>query len=371
MIPVLFVNEGKSTILNGLIGAIKFLSGFSAGKGMTESLQLHEHTDGIIYGDTPVNSPLFSTLTFPVFTLEILSLFVKIKGLSDVKLRKKAAKSITKALRSDGRFKLIFVATVEAGRVRPDDVTTINLVLDAINHPVEYGVIVNKVTRKFVLKVTNSEENFNAIFGGFNTGERKTDHFFYMEKKEELDDEDNKLAVMPEDLRNFIYNTVPDTIIFKEHVSEVKTDEFERMKEKFAAEIEEIKQNSLKREEAFQQTIAALERDREVMAKQREEQDRKFKEDYDKMQAELQRERDNHRAEMQRKLDEFQQQISQANESNKQALDQQKREYEARMQQIENDNAAKQQKMQQQITELQKRPAPSGGGGGGGWCSIF
>ena len=82
-----------------------------------------KHSDGRYYGDTP--------------------------GLSDTMMRKEAAEEITKALSKNGMYKLIFVVTVEAGRAREDDVSTTNLVLAAIHHKIHYGIIVNKVTKKF------------------------------------------------------------------------------------------------------------------------------------------------------------------------------------------------------------------------------
>ena len=78
---------GKSTILNGLIGQVKFECGFKAGEGLTKALQLIKHTDGITYGDTP--------------------------GLSDIKIRELAAQEITKALKRNGKFKQINSTTLQ------------------------------------------------------------------------------------------------------------------------------------------------------------------------------------------------------------------------------------------------------------------
>ena len=75
-----------------------------------------EH-NGITYGDTP--------------------------GLSDVKYRKEVAQEITKALKQNGIYKLFFVASVEAGRVRPDDIITIHLILNSIQIKVNYSIIIN------------------------------------------------------------------------------------------------------------------------------------------------------------------------------------------------------------------------------------
>ena len=93
---------GKSTLLNAIIGAPIFRSGVRFGSGLTNALQLHYHpVNGITYGDTP--------------------------GLADCKLRQRAASEISKALKSgDDDYKLVFVMTLEAGRVRPSDKDTMN-----------------------------------------------------------------------------------------------------------------------------------------------------------------------------------------------------------------------------------------------------
>ena len=43
---------GKSTVLNGLLGELRFKSGFSAGRGLTADLQ-KEEANGNVYMDTP------------------------------------------------------------------------------------------------------------------------------------------------------------------------------------------------------------------------------------------------------------------------------------------------------------------------------
>lgn len=52
-------------------------------------------------------------------------------GLADIKLRKQAAKAITEALKRDGNYQIFFVITLEAGRIRPEDMATIKLVLES------------------------------------------------------------------------------------------------------------------------------------------------------------------------------------------------------------------------------------------------
>ena len=85
--------SGKSTLLNSLAGKITFPSGVSIGEGLTTIVQTARGTDGKLYGDTP--------------------------GLDDVAIRAKAAGEMNKILRANNAIKLVFVVTLEAGRVKP------------------------------------------------------------------------------------------------------------------------------------------------------------------------------------------------------------------------------------------------------------
>jgi len=48
-------------------------------------------------------------------------------------MRQESARQITEALRQNGKYKLFFVVTQDTGRVRAEDVATINLVLKRFN----------------------------------------------------------------------------------------------------------------------------------------------------------------------------------------------------------------------------------------------
>lgn len=96
---------GKSTILNTLLGHATFRSGTSLGHGMTR-MRKCVTMGGTQYIDTP--------------------------GLDDVELRKEAAREIGRALDGPGNVRLVFVVTLEAGRVRPADVSTVKIVLEAV-----------------------------------------------------------------------------------------------------------------------------------------------------------------------------------------------------------------------------------------------
>ena len=87
---------------------------------MTFQLDIKKHKDGITYLDTP--------------------------GLADIKLRQQAAEAITKALKQDGIYQVFFVITLEAGRVRPEDMETIRLVLESASDIKYYSLIINKLS---------------------------------------------------------------------------------------------------------------------------------------------------------------------------------------------------------------------------------
>src|SRR5690606_17176135 len=144
---------GKSTLLNGLVEECIFQSGVSFGEGLTYKLQIFSQ-NGVNYCDTP--------------------------GLSDVKRRQEAAKEIEKMLKRDGSFKILFVATIESGRVRPEDIATIKLVLDCIKIPINYGIVVNKVPLNTLAKInTNEGLARTKIVTSFNLGHKETPFFYF------------------------------------------------------------------------------------------------------------------------------------------------------------------------------------------------
>eukprot|EP00558_Chaetoceros_sp_UNC1202_P005408 CAMPEP_0197237186 /NCGR_PEP_ID=MMETSP1429-20130617/4087_1 /TAXON_ID=49237 /ORGANISM="Chaetoceros sp., Strain UNC1202" /LENGTH=333 /DNA_ID=CAMNT_0042696147 /DNA_START=44 /DNA_END=1045 /DNA_ORIENTATION=+ len=217
---------GKSTLLNGTLGKSKFKSGVSYGRGMTTVLQMEQDSNtGIWYGDTP--------------------------GLADVDLRQKAAAEITQALKSgDDEYKLIFVVTEEEGRVRPTDVTTVTLVLDAITTREDgtssppYGIIVNKMTPKKIQTLLKDASKRNAFTTCLNS-KYVTSFIHFYERKEELEDEANKVHPITDELEYFM-KVLPSIRLKPEDIKDVKADEYAAVTEAFEKEIEELKNNSVK-----------------------------------------------------------------------------------------------------------------------------
>jgi len=121
---------GKSSIATSISG-IQFKSGVSFGSGLTVDLTWNEAPalPNIRFADTP--------------------------GLADMELREQAAKAITEALAQGAakghKTKIIFVVTTEEGRLRPEDMYTIKVVMNSIklaNGAVpganSYAIVINK-----------------------------------------------------------------------------------------------------------------------------------------------------------------------------------------------------------------------------------
>ena len=193
---------GKSTILNGLIGVAHFKSGVSLGQGMTYQLDVFK----------PEGQP---------------HTFMDTPGLSDAKMRKQAAEAITQALKKDGNYKVFFIVTLESGRVRPDDATTMKLVLEAapaIGN--KYGIIINKVTKGIMDKVSSQSDAFEVILSSLWADlpeESKTKLVTLNGMDDLLEDRDNILQRPPEALIDFIRAT-PGTEIRSASVRQVHED---------------------------------------------------------------------------------------------------------------------------------------------------
>lgn len=200
---------GKSTILNGLVGKAVFHSGLSFGSGLTTHMQRYVVQGGNVYVDTP--------------------------GLSDIQMRKQAAEEIAKALREGGPFKIVFVMTLEGGRVRPDDNATRKLVLEAAPEiGTNYSIILNKVTRGEARGLSRPENMENlkiSLMASCGGAVKWTSSIIVCGVSAELaEGEDDALVPLSPALASFLDNA-PVCQITPAKVADINHDAFEKLKE--------------------------------------------------------------------------------------------------------------------------------------------
>lgn len=237
---------GKSTLINGMIGRPVFKSGTSVtGSGVTYKFDKRAISGKGIFMDTP--------------------------GLSDETLRQAAAKSITAALKQGGFYKIIFVLTEEAGRVRPDDKVTMELVLNATSQITSFSVVVNKVEKKWLKKLDKDpkgrEDWITKLMAGLPVISRSV---YFMESDSRLDGNDDVRYRSPQGLADFIRNA-PGMKISSQYVADVKADKFEEERKKHASDLARLEKNAAllaeaaeKQKEQMQSQIADLKKQSEA-----------------------------------------------------------------------------------------------------------
>jgi GTPase Era involved in 16S rRNA processing len=247
---------GKSTILNGLAGKTLYKSGPAYGPGLTTVLQ-EERVGNRIYMDTP--------------------------GLADIKMRKQAAQEITAALRRGGEFKVFFVVTLEAGRVRPEQKTTIKLVLESA--PItDYAIIINKLEPEELEEIVTDAEARDAVLAGFMTDmPQKTLYFHWALRHDYLSGKKMQALQLDDEFRQFL-ETVPSVFIPSEAVKDIKADEFERLNAQFESMIakmnedkEFVKELMKKDRDQFEQMIKRMQEENVRLSRKLDEAMRKRK----------------------------------------------------------------------------------------------
>lgn len=240
---------GKSTLLNGLCGKPAFESGVTSGEpSLTTESKSETDNDGNVFIDTP--------------------------GMSDNRTPDKAAKEITMAIRDNasfGNLKLFFVLTLDNGRVRATDTTTIKLVLDTLPANTPYGIIVNQIGPKSLQKLNSDRKNFEKLVVTLNQGrENQTTDIHLIEKDENLEEMDNAV-VTNNPLAVFINSLCSCDAIF--NVSDVVSTE-EAVKKDIEILVRVLEDN----DEKFRKDIL-------ILAETLEDNDEKFRNEVEKVES--------------------------------------------------------------------------------------
>jgi len=123
-------------------------------------------------------------------------------------------------------LKFFFICTLESGRVKPDDVTTIRLILDSIKIPFTYGIIINKVLKETKIKLLeNNGKNLVKVLACLNDEKYSTTHVYINEYYSELHDKNDKLIQMNNDFYDFI-RKLPSMIIQNEDVMAINVQDY-------------------------------------------------------------------------------------------------------------------------------------------------
>lgn len=230
---ILFIGNpgvGKSTLLNAYMKDLHnsvdkdhyFKSGLSIGKGMTYKLDTRElgnHT----FMDTP--------------------------GLEDIRMREKAAAAITEALKFGGFYKIVFVVTLESGRIRTIDSATINLILNNAPDITHYGLIINKMSKRFYEHIKQEKETEEKLLDEFMLPiDRYKDKEeplaiplpLFIKKIDDLDDMDDAIAEI-HGLKRFM-DALPPLKINEEKVKDIPGDTtLEKIVKELEKKITELK----------------------------------------------------------------------------------------------------------------------------------
>lgn len=229
-----------------------FQSGLSWGSGLTTHLQAVK-VGADVYMDTP--------------------------GLSDTDKRKEAAVEIATALRSGGRFKVFFVITLEGGRVRPADATTMKLVLEAAPEITDYSVIVNKLEKLEFEALQNNHGRardlaFASLMSRLPT---KSVTFQLMLRDENLAGQANAVPDVKDGFKLFLL-TAPVVQIIPANVGDIKEHEFEEQLEHFERKMAELQENNVALQQQLKENVAQSQKQIQALLQRAQQQEGAHKE---------------------------------------------------------------------------------------------
>ncbi len=236
---------GKSTLINALCKKTVAKAGVNLGHGLTKVFAAYEDKgNNRVYFDTP--------------------------GLADTEMRGKAARAIEEGLKQDGQYKIFFIIQLNEGRVRPEEVATINTIMNAINIPHKpFSVIINKLDWEEKEAMEADDFGRAVVLEQLNSGENKTESVWYVDRNEEfrrIKDPARKILELDDDLYAF-FNTRKAILIQKEQVGEVKADEIAEITKAFETQMRQMR-DDLENDKAKQaEMIKNMEKAAEEMKK--------------------------------------------------------------------------------------------------------
>jgi len=162
------------------------------------------------------------------------------ESLDDEDERKKTAEAITEALKNGGKYQIVFVVTLEAGRVRPADVATMTLVLESANEITHYGVIFNNLEESVLreIKEGNLEMEFLTQVSIEIPLKKPVPVPLFLGYYAE-----HNVITCTQKLEEFLLTLFPIKIK-SENVGEISTDNYQALKIKLEKELSFLKENN-------------------------------------------------------------------------------------------------------------------------------
>jgi hypothetical protein len=143
---------------------------------------------------------------------------------------------------------------MEAGRVRPDDVTTIKTVLEAIDdNTFPYGIVLNKVTERIINEFNTNPKANEDIRVCLNYDHRPTDKIFLYPFDKNLEDKDNEVVKPNVDFLQFL-DELPPRVLQPSAVKTIDVASFDKQRQELEEEIARLKEDGARmKEEADKQ----------------------------------------------------------------------------------------------------------------------
>jgi len=204
-------------------------------------------------------SGIFSSGTSSKLNSKELSdtIYITTPGLDNTQKQtiEEAAEEITKALKKDGDYQIVFVVTLESGRLRHPDVTMIKLVLDSAKEITYYGVIFNKIGKDMLESITARAKILAQVSP--DSGPNKPVPIpLFLGVYSELDEKSNALTSIVE-LNDFLTHMLPSIRINSSNVEEIATNSYGaidiKMREELSAltKNQELMERKIKENEKF------------------------------------------------------------------------------------------------------------------------